>query len=83
MTTDGAPSMVGKNKGAVSLLQKHMENNEINNNIVKLQCLIHQEGGKLKKHHGCSVEDCKLSFVVRIESSSVSTTTLRSRESVW
>ena len=35
--------MVGKNKGVVSLLQKHMENNEINNNIVKLQCLIHQE----------------------------------------
>ena len=49
ITTDGAPSMVGKNKGAVSLLQKHMENNEINNNIVKLQCLIHQEGGKLKR----------------------------------
>ena len=43
ITTDGAPSMVGKNKGVVSLLQKHMENNEINNNIVKLQCLIHQE----------------------------------------
>ena len=43
ITTDGAPSMVGKNKGVVSLLQKQMENNEINNNIVKLQCLIHQE----------------------------------------
>ena len=43
ITTDGAPSMVGKNKGVVSLLQKHIENNEINNNIVKLQCLIHQE----------------------------------------
>ena len=43
ITTDGAPSMVGKNKGVVSLLQKHMENNEINNNIVKLQCLIYQE----------------------------------------
>ena len=43
ITTDGAPSMAGKNKWVVSLLQKHMENNEINNNIVKLQCLIHQE----------------------------------------
>ena len=43
ITTDGALSMVGKNKGVMSLLQKHMENNEINNNIVKLQCLIHQE----------------------------------------
>ena len=44
ITTDGVPSMVRKNKGAVSLLQKHMKNNEINNNnIVKLQCLIHQE----------------------------------------
>ena len=38
---------------------------------------------KLKKHHGRSVEDCKLYFVARIELLSVSTTTLRSRESVW
>ena len=43
ITTDGAPSMVGKNKGVVSLLQKLMNDNEINNNIVKLHCLIHQE----------------------------------------
>ena len=40
---DGAPSMLGKNKSVVSLLQRHMENNGINNSIVKLQCLIHQE----------------------------------------
>ena len=39
--------------------------------------------GKLKKHHGRSVKDCKLYFVARIELSSVSTTTLRSRVSVW
>ena len=43
ITNDGTPSMVGKNKGVVSLLRKHMENNETNNNIAKLQCLIHQE----------------------------------------
>ena len=30
IATDGAPSMVGKNKGVVPLLQKHMENNKIN-----------------------------------------------------
>ena len=42
-TTDGAPSMLGKNKSVVSLLQTLMENNEINNSIVKLQCLIHWE----------------------------------------
>ena len=41
ITTDGAPSMVRKNKVVVSLLQKQMKNNKINNNIVKLQCLIH------------------------------------------
>ena len=41
--TDGAPSMVGKHKGVVSLLQKHMQINGIDNSIVKLQCLIHQE----------------------------------------
>ena len=35
--------MVGKNKRVVSLLQKHMEDNEINNNIVKLLCLVHQK----------------------------------------
>ena len=43
ITTDGTPSMVRKNKGVVSLLQKHMKNNGINNSIVKLQYLIHQE----------------------------------------
>ena len=43
ITTDGSLSMVGKNRGVVSLLQKHVENNEINNNIVKLQCLIYRE----------------------------------------
>ena len=43
ITTDGAPSMVGKHKGVVSLLQKHMQINGIDNSIVKLQCLIHQE----------------------------------------
>ena len=88
ITTDGAPSVVGKNKVVVPLLQKHVENNEINNNIVKLQCLIHQKElcakvASLKKHHGRSGEDCKFYFVGRIESSSISTTTLRSRESVW
>ena len=36
ITTDGTPSMVGKNKGLVSLLQTLMENNGINNSIVKL-----------------------------------------------
>ena len=43
ITTDGAPSMVEKNKGVVALLQKHMEDQGINNNIVTLHCLIHQE----------------------------------------
>ena len=65
ITTDGASSMVGKNKGVVSLLQKHMKNNKINNSIMKLvsyssgsRC----KGGKLQKHHGRSGENCELYF---------------------
>ena len=43
ITTDGAPSMVGKHKGVVPLLQKQMQIHGIDNSIVKIQCLIHQE----------------------------------------
>ena len=42
-TTEGTLSLVGNNKGVVSLLQKRVEDFGINNNIIKLQCLIHQE----------------------------------------
>ena len=43
ITTNGTPSMVGKNKGVVSLLQTLMQKKRNQNNIVKLQCLIHQK----------------------------------------
>ena len=88
ITTNGTPSMVGKNKGVKPLLQKHMENNGINNSIVKLQCLIYKEGlcakvASLKNIMEVVVKTVNFYFVARIESSSISTTTLRNRESVW
>ena len=43
VTTDGAPAMIGKNKGAVALLQKHLEDLGRNGKITKVHCLIHQE----------------------------------------
>ncbi|XP_076810261.1 general transcription factor II-I repeat domain-containing protein 2A-like [Clavelina lepadiformis] len=43
VTTDGAPAMIGKNKGAVALLQKHLEDLGRNDKISKVHCLIHQE----------------------------------------
>ena len=42
-TTDGAPAMTGKNKGAVALLQKHLEDLGCNDKITQLRCLIHQK----------------------------------------
>ncbi|XP_075058530.1 zinc finger BED domain-containing protein 5-like [Mixophyes fleayi] len=38
VTTDGAPAMVGKNKGFVKLLEDH-----IGRSTVKFHCMIHQE----------------------------------------
>ena len=43
VTADGAPAMIGRNKGAVALLQKHSENLGRNDKITKVHCLIHQE----------------------------------------
>ena len=86
ITTDGTPSMVGKNKSVESLLQTLMKNNGINNNIVKLQCLIHQKALCAKVASSKNIMDGvvkTVNFIVaRIESSSISIT-LRSRESVW
>lgn len=38
MTTDGAPAMVGKQKGAVKIIEK-----KVGHPIIKLHCIIHQE----------------------------------------
>ena len=43
VTTDGAPAMIGRNKGAIALLQKHLEDLGRNDKITKIHCLIHQE----------------------------------------
>ena len=43
VTTDGAPAMVGSNKGFVNLLHKHMKDNGIDHDLLKFHCIIHQE----------------------------------------
>ena len=43
VTTDGAPAMVGKERGAASLLQKHCADAGSVKNIRKLHCIIPQE----------------------------------------
>jgi len=43
VTTDGAPSMVGKKKGVVALIEKHMKENGIQEELVKFHCIIHQQ----------------------------------------
>ena len=43
ITTDGALAMIGRNKGAFALLQKHLEDLGRNDKITKVSCLIHQK----------------------------------------
>ena len=43
VTTDGAPAMVGSQKGFVTLLENHMKNAGYENSIMKIHCIIHQE----------------------------------------
>ena len=43
VTTDGAPAMVGQEKGVVSLLERCMKDHGISHKIKKLHCIIHQE----------------------------------------
>ncbi|KAG0721741.1 General transcription factor II-I repeat domain-containing protein 2 [Chionoecetes opilio] len=43
VTTDGAPAMTGKNKGAASLLVRHCEAAGHTQPIHKVHCIIHQE----------------------------------------
>ena len=48
VTTDGAPAMVGSNKGFVNLLHKHMKDNGIDHDLLKFHCIIHQEALRAK-----------------------------------
>ena len=41
--TDGAPAMIGKANGAVSLIEKEMRNNGIERQLVRTHCIIHLE----------------------------------------
>ena len=43
LTTDGAPSMVGCNKGFSSLMVKHCQDRGFKQPIKKLHCIVHQE----------------------------------------
>ena len=43
VTTDGAPAMVGQEKGVVTLLERRMKDLGISHTIKKLHCIIHQQ----------------------------------------
>ena len=43
VTTDGAPAIIGKANGAVSLIEKEMRNNGIERQLVRTHCIIHLE----------------------------------------
>jgi hypothetical protein len=43
VTTDGAPSMVGKNRGFVLIIKAEMERINPNNKLLNYHCIIHQE----------------------------------------
>ena len=43
VTKDGAPAMVGMRKGFVSLLEKYIKEPGVQNQIIKIHCIIHQE----------------------------------------
>ena len=68
ITTDRAPAMIGKNKGAIALLQKHSEALGLSNKITKNTLLnspgdiVHQDN-KLEECDGHRGENCKYDFV--------------------
>ena len=43
LTTDGAPSMTGKENGAVALPKKHLRESKFELDILSCRCVIHQE----------------------------------------
>ena len=43
LTTDGAPSITGKENGAVAVLKKHWLKSNFERNILMIHCFIHQE----------------------------------------
>ena len=43
LTTDGAPSMTGKENAAVALLKKHLLESKFEQDILTVHCFIHQE----------------------------------------
>ena len=57
VTTDGAPSMTGRNRGVVALLQKHMNDVGVMNILIKIHCIIHQEALCAKVLHIKTVMD--------------------------
>ena len=61
--TYGAPAMIGKKIGAVSLLQKHLEDLGSNYKITKVHCLIYQEALCAKTTNLKSVMDTVIKAV--------------------
>ena len=75
LTTDGAPSMTGKENGAVSLLKKHLRESKFEQDILTVHCVIHQEALCAKTHDACngiSREMRERNTCKRVETSAVS-----------
>ena len=43
IASDGAPSMTGKHRGALTLLENSIKNDGRNHELLKVPCIIHQE----------------------------------------
>ena len=67
VATDGAPAMVGKHKGVVSLLKKEMDARGIRHDkLVSFHCIVHQQSlcaKSVKFDHVISVVTDCINFI--------------------
>ncbi|XP_029656292.1 general transcription factor II-I repeat domain-containing protein 2B-like [Octopus sinensis] len=66
LTTDGAPAMIGRNKGVVKLIMDEMESRSIKNDLFVIHCLIHQHNlcaQVLSMNHVMSVVVRTINFI--------------------
>ena len=66
VTTDGAPAMRGKNTGLTALLEAELRNSNIESDLIKTHCVIHQEqlcAKKLKMNHVMSVVITTVNYI--------------------
>ena len=82
LTTDGAPSMVGGNKGFSSLMVKHCQDRGFKRPIKKLHCIV-CEVGQDEKCHVSGSEGCQLHSCSGLQSQAVLRPADGSQRAVW